>query len=992
MQTFPSSARRVPLIMLSASLLGLVAICSLLPGMATATELANLSGIACPTTGLCVSPDSHGDVLTTTEPTGTASAWRSTLVGGATNDNSAVSCPSSGLCVVVHGDDILTSTDPTGGVGAWSSTTIDANGLSGVACSTTSFCVAVDRGGNVLTTTNPTGGASAWTTTYIANVLFLGISCSSTALCVAVDASGDVVTSTNPLGGAGAWTLTHVDGSTGDELEGVSCASTSLCAATDFAGNVLDSTNPTGGASAWSSSKVSEGFSAASLACPTTGLCVALNYQGDVLTSTNPTGGASAWDATTSVDNRGFPSGLSCPTITLCVGVDDEGNAIVSTDPTGGASAWHLTPAIDPWNAPTDYTWQGGGSSTAWSNTGNWLGGTVPVASEDIGTLTFPVLPALQNSENDLSGLSINHMQVDDSHDYVLSGQGFSLGSGGLTIGASEGTQGLFIASTPIALSSSQTWDISEPTTEAPTKVSFGPNVELAGALSGETAGLTINLSAASLTFGQQPIPGRPADTANDELGEVTINGARIAKGANESLVNLNLARFNASDGHALNLNNVSFEDYETATGPIMATDSGLSLGGSSIGPVTASQSRLFPEGILSLPSLSLDIGSSLVSNIFAQGTTPGVDYDELTSVGTVALGGATLDLNSVAVNNGTECPPPPVGQVDTLVSTTGSLTGSFGNAPSGSTIVAWCTGSNGSNGNEITAERWYSYRVNYNTASSPKIVTATALPAVPTIPTFGVPPIIAGTATQGQTLTETHGYWTNSPTSYSEQWERCDSGGNTCQNIAGAVGQSYTLSVADVGSIIRVQETASNSEGASTPEVSAPTAVVQTAPVGGGSSGGGNTTSGGGASGGSSTGSASGGGTTATISSAQIAALLGSQLAPSGKAATIPALLKSGGLTMSFKALEAGTLSVQWYEVPTGAKLAKHSKAKPVLVASGQTTFVGAGTGKLKIGLTAQGKQVLKHTRRVELEAKGNFRSSGGSVVSVVKDFGLER
>ena len=60
--------------------------------------------------------------------------------------------------------------------------------------------------------------------------------------------------------------------------------------------------------------------------------------------------------------------------------------------------------------------------------------------------------------------------------------------------------------------------------------------------------------------------------------------------------------------------------------------------------------------------------------------------------------------------------------------------------------------------------------------------------------------------------------------------------------------------------------------------------------------------------------------------------------------------------------------------------------------MASGQTTFVGAGTGKLKIGLTAQGKQVLKHTRRVELEAKGNFRSSGGSVVSVVKDFGLER
>lgn len=130
----------------------------------------------------------------------------------------------------------------------------------------------------------------------------------------------------------------------------------------------------------------------------------------------------------------------------------------------------------------------------------------------------------------------------------------------------------------------------------------------------------------------------------------------------------------------------------------------------------------------------------------------------------------------------------------------------------------------------------------------------------------------------------------------------------------------------------------------------------------------------------------------TATISSAQIESLLKTQLIPSGKTATIPELLKDGGLTMSFKALEAGTLTVQWYEVPAGAKLAKHAKTKPVLVASGQTTFVGAGADKLKVRLTGAGKRLLRHAKQVELEAKGTFRPSGGDVFSVVKSFGLER
>ena len=87
--------------------------------------------------------------------------------------------------------------------------------------------------------------------------------------------------------------------------------------------------------------------------------------------------------------------------------------------------------------------------------------------------------------------------------------------------------------------------------------------------------------------------------------------------------------------------------------------------------------------------------------------------------------------------------------------------------------------------------------------------------------------PSISGTAQQGRALTESQGYWTNSPTSYSYQWERCDATGSNCQPIAGAASQDYKLTDADVGSRIRVQETASNADGSSDPAVSAATATV---------------------------------------------------------------------------------------------------------------------------------------------------------------------
>jgi hypothetical protein len=99
--------------------------------------------------------------------------------------------------------------------------------------------------------------------------------------------------------------------------------------------------------------------------------------------------------------------------------------------------------------------------------------------------------------------------------------------------------------------------------------------------------------------------------------------------------------------------------------------------------------------------------------------------------------------------------------------------------------------------------------------------------PPPPPVPSALTPPLITGSTNQGQTLTESHGSWSNSPTSYSYQWEDCDSNGNNCSPVAGATGQSYLLTAIDAGSTIRVTETAKNTTGLGSPAASVATAVV---------------------------------------------------------------------------------------------------------------------------------------------------------------------
>jgi hypothetical protein len=160
-------------------------------------------------------------------------------------------------------------------------------------------------------------------------------------------------------------------------------------------------------------------------------------------------------------------------------------------------------------------------------------------------------------------------------------------------------------------------------------------------------------------------------------------------------------------------------------------------------------------------------------------------------------------------------------------------------------------------------------------------------------------------------------------------------------------------------------------------------------------STGGGSTTgSGGGSGGGGSPGTKGGvlGYQIVKATSAQIAALLAGQLIPSGRAAKIAALLKHGGWAELFRALEAGTAVIDWYELPKGATLARKAKAKPVLVAAGHLTFSVAGTETLKVKLTSAGRRLLKHAKQLKLTAKGTFTPTGNTPVTTTRIFILKR
>ena len=127
---------------------------------------------------------------------------------------------------------------------------------------------------------------------------------------------------------------------------------------------------------------------------------------------------------------------------------------------------------------------------------------------------------------------------------------------------------------------------------------------------------------------------------------------------------------------------------------------------------------------------------------------------------------------------------------------------------------------------------------VEKNGASAPTIPIA---PKPIVVPQVTGTPTVAGTPMEDEILRATGATWTGQGTiTKTFFWQRCNTAGEGCATIAGAVGAAYRLTSSDVDARIRVIETATNQGGASQ-AVSAvtdvvdelmPTATRQTLPV----------------------------------------------------------------------------------------------------------------------------------------------------------------
>ena len=205
------------------------------------------------------------------------------------------------------------------------------------------------------------------------------------------------------------------------------------------------------------------------------------------------------------------------------------------------------------------------------------------------------------------------------------------------------------------------------------------------------------------------------------------------------------------------------------------------------------------------------------------------------TITGTAALG-QTLTENQGSWNNNPTSYSYQWEDCDGAGSNCSAITGATGQTyvttttDDGHTLTVQETASNASGSTTATAATTTALPTPPSPPSPVPAPTPVPVPAPVPAPVDASPPTVSGTPALGQTLTESHGSWSNAPTSYAYIWERCGLTGTNCAAIPGAIAQTHTLTTADIGHTLRAQETASNASGAGAAATSSPTPPVPTA------------------------------------------------------------------------------------------------------------------------------------------------------------------
>jgi hypothetical protein len=388
--------------------------------------------------------------------------------------------------------------------------------------------------------------------------------------------------------------------------------------------------------------------------------------------------------------------------------------------------------------AASSYVWTGRSApqEAAWSTDGNWESQEAPSANSAIGSLEFPhtasntctpyvsVGLCIFESFNNLLGLSVESMHIDDAQNYEIFGNQITLGAGGLSTAPSSQTAEATLAwvELPIELGASQTWHI-----EGEGQRLGANQLYLAEDLTGPGKELTVDI----INLGTIDLAGE-----DSELGPVSFAGGsgRTLGG----IVGLFGGGINAIDGEPVNVENVFFYGAG-GLGDLRTTDSAIFV---------AVSSGAHAEGTLETTAVKLDPQSALDLEIAHLGSQAGSDYSQLTSTGTVELAGATLGIY-IEKRGKEPCTPLTYGQQDTLVSTTGELLGSFSNAPQGAEIPIHYTKECGSVPPAFM-------RIGYNrggSTGSTQTVTGTLLAGVGSATSLAASPL---NPTTGQTVTLT--------------------------------------------------------------------------------------------------------------------------------------------------------------------------------------------------------------------------------------------
>jgi len=308
--------------------------------------------------------------------------------------------------------------------------------------------------------------------------------------------------------------------------------------------------------------------------------------------------------------------------------------------------------------------WNGEAVEHHWSALHNWDGELAPSMGEP-SELEFPHLSGCSgssscySSENDLSGLKVESIKIDNGDEYQLSGKEIDLGSGGLTVAPAAGTSGPAgdVFELPIHLSAPQSWSI--------TGRSGGAYGENGAAVVGDVSGPE------SLAVGIGK--GNSLILANEtEVGSVTLEGqdtneAGVLNGFIELAGDIDFL-----DGGQVDLNHM-FMIGPGALGALHTDHGELVVG---IGGVPT-------EGVLA-DSATFDKESKVGFEIAGEHDVAGEDYSQLHALGNVELNGVELELHVSPPSEGSACPTLRAGQTYVLVATEGSLSGTFANASEG--------------------------------------------------------------------------------------------------------------------------------------------------------------------------------------------------------------------------------------------------------------------------------------------------------------------